>query len=252
MEAFMDVFGKDYALLYDALYEDQDFDADLEDILSSVNDYGQPTISKKYLIDVGCGTGNHLTKLVPHFNLTGVDLSESMLDICKSKVPNVPLYQGNARDFTTDRKFDVAIMMSAVLGYQHANSDVKTTINNIKKHLNPQGLFIFDVWHGNTVLKESPSVRVKDISVNGISILRSVKPTLLEDINICKCEYTWFSYESGKFTKHMESHHIRYFFAQELEYYLSEAGFKICDVRVPRRLKDQTPPWHKLYVAKLI
>ena len=60
-------------------------------------------------------------------------------------------------------KFDAALMMFAVLGYQVENDDVLAALRTARRHLEPGGLFIFDVWYGPAVLHQRPSERVKII-----------------------------------------------------------------------------------------
>jgi SAM-dependent methyltransferase len=173
-----------------------------------------------------------------------------MLSICRNKL-QVPLYQGDAKGFNIDRKFNVIIMMNAVLGYQSTNDDVKSTIANIKQHLLPGGLFIFDVWNGHSVLQERPTERVKQYSVGNASIVRVVRPRLALDKNLCTCEYTWYTHTSDSLTIRSENHRVRYFFNLELEAHLAYHGYKVLEARKPQRCINAPLAWHKLYVAQL-
>lgn len=243
----MSVFGQDYAAIYDGLYEDYDFDADVADILASVEKHMPASIAKRSLLDIGCGTGSHLLRLERHFNVNGVDLSDAMLSVCKGKL-DVPLAQGDAKNFDLSRKFNVILLMNAVLGYQTDNASIISTLKNVRRHLMDDGLLIFDVWDGNTVLSDRPTARIKQYTTNGTSVIRAVKPLLLHDINVCECEYTWYIHSTNALTVRNELHRVRYFFNQELEAHLTYQGFDVLEVRPPRRVGASN--WHKLYVAK--
>ena len=109
----------------------------------------------KTILDIGCGTGNHSIPLARRgYQVTGVDLSENMLAHAREKArssnapPSLAFVQGDARIVDLNQKFDAVLMMFAVLGYQLTNEDVLAALNNVRKHLIPGGLFIFDVWYG--------------------------------------------------------------------------------------------------------
>ena len=244
----MTTFGVDYATLYDALYCDQDIDRDVNDIIGHVEEYMGESITKRSLLDVGCGTGSHLERLRRHFNCTGIDVSEHMLQICKQKMSDLTLIHADAKSFNLERSFDVIISMSAVLGYQTSNQDVADTLANYRKHLKKGGLLIFDVWHGNTVISIAPVQRVKQITTDGNTVIRVVNPILKSDVNICQCDYTLYGFKNGALEMRSESHKMRYFFTQELEYYLQVAGFKSLSVREPSRVTS-SEKWHMQYAA---
>lgn len=247
----MTTFGVDYATLYEILCSDQDIDRDVSDVINLVSQYMGESITKKSLLDVGCGTGSHLQRLSRHFNCTGIDVSQHMLRICKQKMPDITTIHADAKSFNLERTFDVIISMSAVLGYQTENQDVADTLANYRKHLKKDGLLIFDVWHGNTVISITPAQRVKQITTDGNTVIRVVNPILKSDVNICQCDYTLYGFKNGALEMRSESHKMRYFFTQELEYYLQVAGFKTLSVREPSRVTS-SEKWHMQYAAMAI
>jgi len=56
--------------------------------------------------------------------------------------------------------------MFAVMGYQIANEDIMSAFKTASKHLEKNGLFIFDAWFGPAVLSQKPSERFKVIEKN--------------------------------------------------------------------------------------
>lgn len=228
------VFGTEYSSLYDCLYSDQDFAAEVRSVDQIVSEQmGKPKDKRRSLLDLGCGTGNHSFLLKNEFDVTGVDRSEGMLTAARRKSPELTFQQGDARTFDLGRKFDVVLMMSAVLGYQHTNEEVLETMQNVRRHLNDNGLFIFDIWHGPTVLLEAPKDRIKEIAKDGISVLRLVKPQLDAESNRCMCNYTWWATKDGQMVSGKESHMVRYFFPMELRLFLKVAGFKLLRIGKP-------------------
>ena len=61
----------------------------------------------KKVLDIGCGVGN-LTKYIldKGFNVDGIDLSEEMLNIAKSKYDDINFLQMNMKDIILDKKYD--------------------------------------------------------------------------------------------------------------------------------------------------
>lgn len=69
-----------------------------------------------HILDVGCGTGRHSIELAKRgYQITGIDLSESMLDHAKEKARQLDLHidflRHDARDLPFRNEFDLVIML---------------------------------------------------------------------------------------------------------------------------------------------
>lgn len=218
-------FGENYAALYDSLYADKPYDAEVATIRKLIEWQCGRKPSGKNILDVGCGTGNHSLRLMVDNNVTGLDRSEAMLTYARKKAPQAKFVLGDATNFDLDEKFDVVLTMAAVLGYQLKNFDVADTLQCVRKHLNVGGLYIFDVWYGPTVVTIGAGERVKLIENGGTKYIRLSRGQLDTFHNYCNVTYNvWDTATGAEFT---ESHTMRYFFPTEIEYYLWEAGFRI-------------------------
>ena len=78
------------------------------------NFFKLPAIKKDGLtvLEIGCGNGytlSHLSTLFPEYKFTGLDFSEDLLEIARSRnLKNVPFQQGDARNLQfEDESFDV-------------------------------------------------------------------------------------------------------------------------------------------------
>ena len=69
------------------------------------------------LLDVGCGTGLVLQRLIPYFrDATGIDISLKMLDqVRKKNIPNVQLLEGNCFKLNSNLKQFGAIVSRGIL-----------------------------------------------------------------------------------------------------------------------------------------
>ncbi len=243
----MNVFNSGYSSVYDVLYNDYDFIKDAAAVKEVISLLAP---GSKRLLDLGCGTGNHVQLLKDDFDVTGVDLSEGMLKSARLKNPDVNFHVGDVRTFNIDERFDVALMMGAVLGYQHTNDHIVETLKNIRAHLNGDGLLIFDVWYGPAVLSQPPTPRLKECRIDDKYVLRSVKPILQPEYNLCACHYKWWTV--GELSPQEEHHIMRYFFPVEIQFFLKLAGFKVCRMSKagftnrPITISD----WHVMFVAK--
>ncbi|MGI5878636.1 MAG: class I SAM-dependent methyltransferase [Christensenellales bacterium] len=102
--------------------------------------------SARDLLDIGCGTGLELDAIfmkLPGLRVTGIDLSQEMLNRLRSKHPgrSLTLIQGSyiGRDFGTVR-FDAAVSFQTLHHLTHA---VKTDVyRSLHRALRPGGVYI--------------------------------------------------------------------------------------------------------------
>jgi len=97
----LDLYGKN-AGLYDWLMNRARYGPTLKAIISSLLANVLPNAR---ILDLGCGTGLAMEALVQRFprgNITGLDCSREMLNICQRKYPGTNLLLG---DFNDDRQF---------------------------------------------------------------------------------------------------------------------------------------------------
>jgi SAM-dependent methyltransferase len=220
-----DVFGQVYADSYDALYQDKDYQAECDLIQQVFHKYGKGPI--RQILDLGSGTGSHAIPLAQQgYDVVGVERSEGMLARARSKTASVPdhrvlFHQGDIRSVELGRQFDAALILFAVLGYQHENADVQAALRTARRHLRPGGLLVFDVWYGPAVLRERPSQRVKVIPAANGKIVRVASGTLDTLHHLCRTDYLLWRWSDGKPVEETkESHLMRYFFPRELDLFL--------------------------------
>jgi SAM-dependent methyltransferase len=226
------VFGSAYSDSYDAIYQDKDYQAECALVSRLLRDFGDQPVRR--VLDLGCGTGNHVIPLTRlGYEVVGVERSEEMLARARAKAskafPNqaIAFHQGDIRTKELASTFDAALMMFAVLGYQQSNADVLAALRTAHRHLRPGGLFIYDVWYGPAVLHERPSQRVKVIPTADGKILRVASGAIDSWRQLCKVDYLLWNMIPGRpVVETEESHTMRYFFPQELDLFLEVAQFK--------------------------
>ncbi|MBN2380814.1 class I SAM-dependent methyltransferase [candidate division WOR-3 bacterium] len=98
-------------------------------------------IEPKILLDITCGGGKNDFTLKKHFEVTGLDLSEEMLDNARKLNPECTYIQGDMRDFDLGREFD-AVYINDGIAYITTEADLGRTFLNACKHLRPGGVMI--------------------------------------------------------------------------------------------------------------
>lgn len=99
------------------------------------------------LLDVACGTGNHLRRLRTHFaDVAGVDISVPMLEQAQHELPGVQLEHGDMRSFRMHRRFDVVTCLASSIGYLLTLEDVRAAVANMADHVGGEGVLIIEPW----------------------------------------------------------------------------------------------------------
>ncbi len=98
------------------------------------------------LLDVGCGTGEHLKYLSSDFRCTGLDINKRMIEKAESKASAARFEVGNMVDFKLGGKFDVMLCLFGSIGYVQSFDNLVTTFENFYRHLNENGLVIVEPW----------------------------------------------------------------------------------------------------------
>jgi ubiquinone/menaquinone biosynthesis C-methylase UbiE len=225
----MRVFGKEYALAYDYLYQDKDYEKEC-DFIERV--FKKLKGGVRTILDLGCGTGGHALILADRgYEVIGIDCSQEMLDIAiekfRKKNLSIEFIHGDITDIRLDRKFDAVISMFAVMSYQTTNSALAKVCRSAKEHLLSDGLFLFDCWNGSAVLTEKPTTRVKEVKINNKEkIVRFTEPLLNAINHVVETKFKVLKIQDGNLVSETsESHVMRFLFPQEIKYFLEVAGF---------------------------
>ena len=104
------------------------------------------------VLELCCGTGRLTIPLAQAgISMHGLDGSSSMLERAKEKISaaslNIPLYEGDMRSFSLNKKFSSIFIPFNSLQCLYPLDDVLATFAQVKEHLLPGGQFIFDVFN---------------------------------------------------------------------------------------------------------
>jgi len=130
-----------YDLVYDGI--GKDYAAEAAEVAALVRDRCP---SARTLLDVACGTGAHLLHLRDAFAVEGVELSAHMAARAWTRLPGVPIHQGDMRLFDLGRRFDAVTCLFSSIGYTRTPEDLHRALTAMAAHLEPGGVLVVDAW----------------------------------------------------------------------------------------------------------
>ena len=154
---------EDFALVYDRFMDETPYEEWCQFVVGRLK---QDQITDGILLDLGCGTGS-MTELLAKqgYDMIGVDLSDSMLDIAMEKRAqsghNILYLQQDMREFELYGTVRAVICLCDSLNYLLKENDLLTTFKLVNNYLDPNGLFIFDF---NTVYKYETVIGERSIA----------------------------------------------------------------------------------------
>jgi len=101
--------------------------------------------SAQSLLELGCGTGSILEGLAKYYDISGLERSPKMLERARTKLPGADLYRGSIAGYDLGRTFDSIICVFDTINHLTRLTDWRRLLTSTHKHLNPGGLFIFDM-----------------------------------------------------------------------------------------------------------
>jgi SAM-dependent methyltransferase len=229
----MAVFGA-YSKYYNLLYRDKDYSGEVKYLQTLIARFARGEV--RSLMELGCGTGNHAFLFAQEgVAVYGIDQSSDMIAEANERQAKAgddfkakpEFHEGDVRDYRANRSFDAVCSLFHVISYQNSNEDLLAAFQTARAHLKPGGLFIFDVWYGPAVLSDPPAVRVKRLADEATEVTRLAEPFVHAARNIVDVNYEVIVRDraSGGVESVKETHHMRYLFTPEIEFFLKQAGF---------------------------
>jgi len=250
----VDTYNKKYAMYYDLFNKKKNYSNESNFLDMIFNKYSKTKVNS--ILNLGCGTGEHERVLSSRgYKITGIDLSENMIEIAKSKnIPNTEFFVGDMSNFNLNKKFDACIIMFAAIDYLIENSQITSALKSVKEHLKPNGLFIIDCWNALGVLHELPSSRISSAEEGDIQIKRTSFPKLDRTKNLCDVNFKVKIYKKGKLIdSYEENHKVRYFFPDEMKSFLEKSGYEVIKICKSFDLNSEADEnaWNMTLISKL-
>ncbi len=134
-----------FAKYYDQIYlKMKNYEGDSKVVEHLIRQFEEKP--SKTLLDVGCGTGEHLRYLSQSFQCKGIDISKEMIKTARAKVPDAEFEIADMTNFSLVEKFDVITCLFSSIGYVQTFKNLVRTLKNFHNHLNNEGLTLVEPW----------------------------------------------------------------------------------------------------------
>jgi SAM-dependent methyltransferase len=195
------------------------------------------------ILELGCGTGRLLLPLVrAGYHVMGVDLSTSMLTRCRDRLAKLPdsararaeLIEGDFRHLTLRRRFSLIVCPFNAFMHLYERPDIERFLAVVKRHLQPGGLFAFDVlnpdlkWLSRDPTRRWSRTRFRH-PATGEPMMYSTDVSWDGALQIAFMRIYYESLSTGRQRRRAKVVHLshRYFFPLELEALLHYNGFAV-------------------------
>lgn len=204
------------------------------------------------ILDVGCGTGRHSIELAKRgYSVVGIDLSEDQLKSARQKAlkegVQVDFFQKDARDFSFEQKFDLAIMIcEGAFPLMETDEMNFKILNNISNSLSEKGKLILTTLNALFPLFHS----VKDF-INNNSATTSSEKNSFDLMTFRDQSNVKFTDDDGN-EKEIVCNE-RYYIPSEITWLLKSIGFRKvdifgCDIGKFSRTVELTPDHFEMLV----
>lgn len=217
---------EEFAQVYDELMKEIDYDK-WSDYIQGLFSNGKREI--KSVLEFGCGTGNITCNLAAKgFDMTAVDLSETMLTVADEKadrmdLKNIQFYLGDMSKFQINQRFDAVISCCDSVNYLPDLEALENFLHSSYQCLESQGLLLFDM---NTVSKYKETIRDNTYiyDLDNIFCVWENEPDFEE--NAIYFNLTFFSKnKNGTYNRYEESQTQYMYTIEEIQRCLTNAGF---------------------------
>ncbi|HKX16505.1 MAG TPA: class I SAM-dependent methyltransferase [bacterium] len=167
---------------YDAIYSWKDYKREAQRLRLLVDEHAQRPVAT--LLDIACGTGQHLTYLKDHYAAEGLDLDHEMLNLARQRHPGIAFHCGDMRAFDLGRRFDVVLCLFASVSYCRDMAELEQAITTMARHVNPGGLVVvepfitpeqFKPGHVSAIFVDHPDLKIARIHTaevaDGIAVM---------------------------------------------------------------------------------
>lgn len=221
------MYPETFARFYDLIYHQMRDHVDIDFFLNEISR------TKGKILEIGVGTGRLFTNsLNKGADIYGIDISKSMLDVLKKKIKSDQHFRISLQDmldFSFDFKFDLIIAPFRVIMHIPDKDDQIRALDNVYKHLNSDGTFIFDTFVPDlnqliNGIKETVDFDGEYEPGKKVRRIVSTTPDLLNQVIQVNFRIEWN--ENNKLQRDEWIVPLRYFFRFELEHLVERSKFE--------------------------
>lgn len=205
---------------YHILYKNRD-DREAEAFLDQLISYLNPAPGAK-ILDVACGRGRHAVYLNKKgFDVTGFDLSENNIEFVKDfENDHLQFFLHDMREIFRVNYYDIVINLFSSFGYFEKERDNQRCLIANATALKPGGIFVFDYFNSENILRKGNSKHAKVVDGIEFNIQKEIHGNVIT-------KHIDFNDQGKSF--HFEEQLILSS-AESLKKYVVDAGLKIIDI----------------------
>lgn len=220
-----------FAEVYDIFMDNIDYKAWTEYVISLLKEYG---IKDGLVLDLGCGTGNVTEEMAAAgFDMTGIDMSEDMLNIAMKKRANsghdILYLCQEMQEFELYGTVRAVVSICDCINYVTEKEDIVQTFRLVNNYLDSEGIFIFDMntsYKYREILGDNTFAEVREDS----SFIWENFYDEEEKINEYALTLFIEDKESGMYEKFEEEHYQRAYEIGEMIQMIEAAGLEFLAV----------------------
>lgn len=241
-----------YSKYYDLLYKEKKYKEESEYVIKKIK-HLLPQATQ--ILELGSGSGSHAYYFCEAgFKVTGIERSPEMIDLAKSKnIMDFNPINGDISDFKIPQQFDVAVSLFHVISYLTENESLINCFKTVYEHLNPEGIFMFDIWYSPAVFHQKPETRIKRLENEDVEIIRLAESKIKSDKNVVEVNFEVLIKDRLTRTNETitEKHLMRHFSIPEIKMLAAFTGFEV--LLAEEFLTENTPSedtWGVYFILK--
>lgn len=156
----------DLAWAWPIISPPEDYVTESEEYIRLIKKYARIPVNK--VVNLGCGGGHNDFTLKGSFQMTGVDISEPMLELARRLNPEVAYSTGDMRSVRLGQSFDAVTVFDSI-AYMRTAESLKSAFLTAFTHLRPGGVFLTCIEESRETFRQN-KVRYSSHSKDDIDI----------------------------------------------------------------------------------
>jgi len=129
----------DLAWIWPIISPPEDYVDETAEAVESIRRHADIAVER--VINLGCGGGHNDFSLKKEFQVTGVDISETMLALARALNPEVTYVRGDMRSVRLGARFDAVTIFDSI-NYMRTVDSLRAAFTTAYSHLKPGGVFV--------------------------------------------------------------------------------------------------------------